>query len=434
MSPRQSHNPALTLTFAILLAVPASALQTVPTVQPSATGTTPTSRKLRATITAVRGLAEVRLHEDENWQPAKVGMIIDEDAEIRTGPRSAVRCTIPPDQTFTIDRLGVIKLLTVVRMSNGKIKTDLGMKYGRTDYDIAAGGVEHESTIRSPNSTLAVRGTVVSLQDERPFPPLARSYTGRAQFNAFKKQTVAFGGKAKAKVEGDKNNAAESVYDESFVDPTLAFARDQAEQQLVANLISSGAVVSLDRETGLRVVRGGKVPTDQQLLPLLPGNLNFVLRWGGNANLDLSVGTQVGNEVVYPSQELAFSKSGGKTAFDHQGGPNGGIEIISWPAGFPRDFYIIAINHVSGPTVTANVQTYLNGKLQPILSRDANGNVSPVPTVTLPVVHRPPGKNVQQTLGGLVNLTGGDTPLTPPMRQLLKELGPTAAVEKGGRR
>jgi hypothetical protein len=105
------------------------------------------------------------------------------------------------------------------------------------------------------------------------------------------------------------------------------------------------------------------VPTDQQVLGLLPDNLNFVLRWQGNANLDLQVGTILGGEVVYPASGLAQSKSGGKTAFDHQGGPNGGIEIVSWPTGFPRDTYVPGVNHISGPTVPANLQVYRDGKL-----------------------------------------------------------------------
>jgi hypothetical protein len=420
MHPRPLRKRPLNLTIAIVIGIPltATALQTVPTVQPTApgatTGTAPTSQKMRGTITAVRGIAEVRLHEDENWQPAKVGMVVDESAQFRTGPRSAVRVEIPPDQIITFDRLGEMKLITAARLANGKVKTDIGMKYGRTNYNIAAGGVEHESTIRSPNSTLAVRGTVVSLQDERPFPPQAISYTGRAQFNAFKKQTVAFGGKGAGTttVDGDKNNAAESSLDETVVDPSLAFARDQAEQQLVATLISQGAVVSLDRQSGIKIVRGGTVPTDKQLLPLLPGNLNFVLRWQGNANLDLQVGTIATGETVYPADGLNFSKSGGHTAFDHQGGPNGGIEIISWPKDFPRDLYGIGINHISGPTVRANVQMYVNGKLGNIVNFDAQGVPFASTSVDLDVSPVPQRGSREQVVAGLGDPTG-QLPVAP---------------------
>ena len=115
----------------------------------------------------------------------------------------------------------------------------------------------------------------------------------------------------------------------------------------MADLISRGSVVSVDRESGIKIVRGGSVPTDAEVVNLLPGNLNFVLRWAGNANLDLLVANRT--ETVYPSAELALSPSGGKTAFDHQGGKKGGIEIVSWPATFTRESYGIGVNHVSEP-------------------------------------------------------------------------------------
>src|SRR5687768_11321244 len=93
--------PLLAMTLACL---PAQAFQTAPTVQPS-TGTAPTTQLLRARITAIRGLVEVRASETQDWQPAKVDMVVDEGAEFRTGPRSAVQFQIPPAHTITIDRL-----------------------------------------------------------------------------------------------------------------------------------------------------------------------------------------------------------------------------------------------------------------------------------------------------------------------------------------
>src|SRR6266545_1727827 len=127
-----------------------------------------TQQSLKATITGVEGLVQVRETEDREWAKAQVGMTVGELAEFRTGPKSAVRFTIPPDQTITLDRLGTVKLLTAIN-DGGKLKTNLGMKYGRTRFDIEAAGREHDATISSPSSTLAVRGTKVSLYDQRPF-------------------------------------------------------------------------------------------------------------------------------------------------------------------------------------------------------------------------------------------------------------------------
>src|SRR5438105_9048352 len=143
--------------------------------------TQPGVEHLKATVTGIEGLVQVRGAENQPWQRAAVGMVVNEEAEFRTGPRSAVRFTLPPDQTVTLDRLGTVKVLEAIS-DGGKLRTNLGMKYGRTRYDIEAAGREHDSTITSPSNTLAVRGTKVSVLDQRPFAAEAVSLTGRAEF------------------------------------------------------------------------------------------------------------------------------------------------------------------------------------------------------------------------------------------------------------
>src|SRR5438045_9342050 len=88
---------------------------------------------LTATITAIEGIVQVRQNEDAPWQKAVVGMKLSEGAEFRTGPHSAVRFEIPPDQTVTLDRLGTVKLIEAIQKQD-TVKTDLGMKYGRARY------------------------------------------------------------------------------------------------------------------------------------------------------------------------------------------------------------------------------------------------------------------------------------------------------------
>src|SRR5439155_10029161 len=190
----------------------------------------------------------------------------------------------------TLDRLGTVKVLQAVN-DGGKLKTNLGMRYGRTRYDIEAGGREHESTITSPSSTLAVRGTKVSVFDQRPFPAEAVSLTGRAEFRDFKKRLF-FGGKnaGKTKINTQTNSPAQFALGQSVVDPGIQLARTDAENALVQSLLSSGATISFDFDKGIRVVRGGDVPrTDAELVPNLPGNLDFVLRWTGNSDVNLAV-------------------------------------------------------------------------------------------------------------------------------------------------
>ena len=370
------------LVGAILLIAPLSFAETAtaPAAAPA--------EHLKATVTGVEGLVQVRAAEDQPWQKATVGMEVGENAEFRTGPRSAVRFVIPPDQTVTLDRLGTVKVLQAVNQ-NGKLKTDLGMRYGRTRYDIEAGGREHESTIVSPSSTLAVRGTKVSVFDQRPFPAEAVSLTGRAEFRDFKKR-VFFGGKnaGKTSVNTQTANSAALALSQSVVDPSIKLARSDADNALVTSLLSSGATVSFDFEKGIRVVRGGQVPrTDAQLIPTLPGALDFVLRWTGNADINLTVispGGSLGhNTVVYPLGGFDKIANGGTTPFDHRGGPNGGIEVAYWLNSFPEGIYFVGAQHISGPNVQATLDVFRDGKRVPI--RSAQGDVTTATATIQPI-------------------------------------------------
>lgn len=370
--------------------------QDAPTPRPPAGDLVP----LQATITGIEGLVQVRTGESEPWRRAEVGMVLPESAEFRTGPRSAVRFTIPPAQTVTLDRLGTVKLVQAVS-ENGKIKTNLGMRYGRTRYDVEAAGLEHESSISSPSTTLAVRGTKVSLYDQPPFRPEAVSLTGRAVFSDRRKKTTLGGpGSAKARMSADDASAADAARDGTISDPIGDGARSRAEARLISTIIAGGATMSVDRGTGLRVVNGGIPPGDAQLIPSLPGTLNFVLRWDGNANLDLGVGAPGGTnnagEFLYPAVGLTQARSGGRVLWDHQGGQSGGIEIAYWPKDYPAGVYGLGVVLVSGPPTSATVDAFENGQRIPIFD-GAQFVQSNRIFVTPPI----PGIS-EGTLGGLV--------------------------------
>ena len=383
------HNASLKLACVIALAstalpataLPAIALSAITQTEAPASTTTstePTTESLQATVTGVEGMVQVRQKDTDPWVKATVGMLLSEMSEIRTGPRSAVRCTLPPDQTFTLDRLGTVKLLEAVRKDKA-INTDLMMKYGRVRLDVETAGVEHRSIIRSPSSTLAVRGTRVSLYDQRPFNPEAVSLTGTAIFRDGKKQ-LAFGakGQGKTKVDSKQASAVDLAISESTLDPSLALARTSAEAKLVDSLISRGATVSFDREAGIKVVTGGTPPTDGQLIPTLPGVLNFVARWNTNADLNFSVQTPGGpnnaGETLYPTGALSTNSSGGKVPFDHRGGPNGGIEVVYFPKTPPTGLYGLGLTLISGKPTSAQVDAFMNGKRIPIFDGFTNVN------------------------------------------------------------
>ena len=340
---------------------------------------------LTATIVKVQGTVEFRPNDQAKWEPLTVGKKLAQEASIRTGARGAVVLTVPPDQTISVDRLTTVTVLKAFQ-SKGKVTTDVGMKYGRVRYDIAGAGVEHEATIRSPNSNLAIRGTKVSLFDQRPYTPEAVSLTGRAQFSTLaRRQPIAFGraGQGKTVVRQGDANAAQFALAQSVVDPGVSGARTNSEQALINTLISSGGVLSFDEDAGIRVVRGGGRPTDVQVANTLPGQLNFVVRWDGPANLDLALSTpnfpDGRAEFIYPIGGLDRSKSGGVIPFDHRGGKGGGVEVVYWPANtFTSGTYALSVQRVSGaPAVNATIEAFL-GKTPLSLDPDAQVPVTRV--------------------------------------------------------
>lgn len=324
---------------------------------------------LKLVITGVRGKAEVHI-PPADWTKAEPNIELSEGAEVRTGLNAAIQLQIRPDQTITIDRLSKVTIDRAT-LAKGKFVTSVSMPYGRTRYDIDAANREYDATVRSPNSTLGIRGTRVSLLDQRPFPPEAVSLTGTAQFRNIRRQLVALGarGQGKTKIVGGQSNAAEYALGEAVLDPTLSGARTASEQPLIASLISRGAVVEFNRELGIPIVSGGTPPqTDKELIPLLPGKLDFVIRWNTDVNFNIAVFPSASPanpnaNILFTAPGLTQTPDGGKIPFDHRGGPHGGIELAHYDNdNFARDIYGVAALNQSDKTAHVRIEAFLNGK------------------------------------------------------------------------
>jgi hypothetical protein len=337
-------------------------------------------------VVAVNGLVQVRAADEQPWLVASTNMILPEGAELRTGPHSSVTCFIPPDQTFTLDRLGTVRVADAFRNGN-MVKTDLLMKYGRTHYDIQSAGLEHEASITSPSSTLAVRGTTVSLYDQPPFVPLAISYTGRAQFT-YNHSTVSVGTKhgTLAKALAGTDGAAQTGVTDTVVDPRYAASLTATDSALLAAEVSRGAVISYNPIVGIPIVSGGRPEYDSELPQSLPGTLDLVLRWTGNADLALEVGVDIGNplvvflsqftknEFLYPGNGEQNSPSGGHIPYDDIGGPTGGQEIAYWLGSHPSGLYGIGAQFISGVPTSYTFNIYEYGQPVNMFYFDSAGN------------------------------------------------------------
>ena len=336
-------------------------------------------------VVAVSGLVQVRQAEDQPWFVASTNMVLSEGAELRTGPHSSVTCVIPPDQTFTLDRLGTVRVADAFRNGN-KVKTDLLMKYGRTHYEIQSAGLEHEASITSPSSTLAVRGTTVSLYDQPPFVPLAISYTGRAvhlqpQHRQRRNQTWNIGQspcryrwlRPDRGWRYGRRSPLCRVSDRHGLPASRHRSRPRRRHFLQPDFRNPRR---LRRSAGLRL----RAPQS------LPGTLDFVLRWTGNADLNLEVGVDAGDpqvvflsqftktEFLYPGYGMQNSPSGGHIPYDDIGGPTGGEEIAYWLGSHPTGLYGIGAQFVSGAPTSYTFNIYEYGQPVEMFYFDANGD------------------------------------------------------------
>jgi hypothetical protein len=306
----------------------------------SATG--PATQPAKVAVIQIAGIVQARQTENDDWAPAKVGQIFDEGVEFRTGIRSQVRLRIPPDQEITIDRLTTLRVLRATRSGNA-VQTDLGMRYGRTQYDVEEAGVEHEATIRSPGATLAVRGTEsMRLTDHGPFAPQAIAWQP-VEFRNLRRQVVRFGRAGRpARMTGDKNSPAETEVAQTDLDPRTAFSgrtgREDELTQYLANfpgvdLKNLGVLGILARDKSFRGSLTGVLPVGDQL--------RFILIWTAppGTDVDLRVRSPLGEIVSITNPQV---KSSGIHLGNGVASKQGfGQETVVWENFFPPGQYTV---------------------------------------------------------------------------------------------
>jgi hypothetical protein len=370
------------LAVAVSSALFTASISAAPTATPATTSASIPQGPMTAFVEEVHGNVRVRTTPDDPWKPAAVNMQLPEGAEIQTSMHSSVRCSIPPDQFFVLDRATKLRIGQAIA-DGGKIRTDLQMKYGRTQFQIEAAGLEHQATISSPGSTLAIRGTNVALENTAPFDPVATSYTGRARFFTNNRQiSVGSAGGSRVVTDAAARDAADAALVASVIDPKFSGARTDAENKLIANEQARGATFGFDTTTNIPIIVNGPGPikNEQQLIQSLPGRLDFVARWTGNVDVNLEIFTEHGDpvhllqtvfasqhpftpdEFLYPGYNLNHTITGGTTAFDDRGGPHGGQEIAFWTNNVPHGVYSIIAFDVTGKKTPIEINGYLDGK------------------------------------------------------------------------
>jgi hypothetical protein len=344
-------------------------------------------------IVEMTGTVMVSTDDGKTFKKAAVGDSFGAGAVFRTGLRSAVTCRVGTDQMFTLESLSTIRVEEALR-AGGKEKTDLLMKYGAASYGIEAAGREYDATIRTPGSTMAVRGTVVRVSDRAGFAAQAESYTGRALFRTAKGTTFIGGGGGYSVASAVQGSAADTALDKTTIDPSIAGARTASENAVISQQLSQGGVLGFDQRANIPIVRNGSPLPDSALPGSLPGRLSFALRWTGNADLNFLVDNQAGDqnaiilggfrpeEIMFPGYGLNVSTSGGIIPFDNRGGPRGGTEIAYWRGTtFPTGVYGVGVLHAAGGDASFKINAFLDGQPLPIYTFDEEGNIIRVNTL-----------------------------------------------------
>ena len=221
--------PALAaLTAPAQPAPPAPPAPTPPGV-PAAGAPVAGAAAMNVVVLEVKGTVQASTDEGKSWVPAKAGLELPQGASFRTGFKSSVTCGIPPDQGFTLESLGTVKVERGAQ-DRQAFQDAVGHEIRGDQLQHRDGGAEHETTIRTPGSTLSVRGTVVRVTDRAGFAPTAESFTGRAIYKTARGTTaVGTKGGTYARVAANQGDAAQTALNQTVVDPTAALSRTSTE-------------------------------------------------------------------------------------------------------------------------------------------------------------------------------------------------------------
>jgi hypothetical protein len=331
--------------------------------------TQPVAVALRMVVTAVDGQAQIKVGSDAAWERATVGMTFPVGSQIRTGVPGVLQFTVGDDHVYRVDRLSLVQVVEADE-ADSRIKTVVGMTFGRVSKEVDAPVLPHDDTIIAPGGSLATRGTRVSLYDQPPYEPEAVSLTGMG-VSTFPgvMRAVAFGaeGEGLAVVTPSHPDAAQQRLVSYIIDPSIANARTPAEQQLLPDVIGNGAVINISNPDTLPTVSNTGFPATSQLKSLYSGDLIFYVRWDTDTHVQIELVAQ-GNSVqpgeyIQPSRGLDTSPSGGHVLFDNLGGPAGGFEVIVYPNDdFPNNSaYAVGATNLGPIATTVTFDAFITG-------------------------------------------------------------------------
>lgn len=310
------------------------------------------AQQAKITVMEVKGFVQTRPAEDQAWKRATVGMELSVGADIRTGLRSAIAMTIGAEQTLVIDRMSTVKLLDAIQ-ADGKIKTDLGMKYGRLKYEVKAAGEEVESRVIAPSATLAVRGSSVEMHDDA-LSSYARGSGRLAYLPIDRRSEITFGGNGEAEVNGedDEGDAPLVSRRKSVINSVGMFAATNPQEFM--NLLQKSGITDTNQRDVLEIQRLlGEIESGGIGVPQVNGPLTFNAFWITNdpffidaPDINLSIVDPLGNTLSAANPLVGNAPAQGLHFGDTAGAVN--QEQAQWPGIFNLGTHNIVLDHVAG--------------------------------------------------------------------------------------
>ena len=356
-------------------------------------------------VAEVKGTVQVSTDDGKSgrWRRWRCG---GPGAQFRTGFRSSVTCVIPPDQQFTLESLGTVKVAEAAKAGE-RVKTDLVMKYGARRLPDRGGGrrarVHHphagQHAFRPGHHRAGDRPRRLR-PDRRGLPAAPCSRRGVARPPP--REERAAGMPRSAAKDG---SAAQTGLAQTVIDPNTAAARTASEARLIARQTSRAPSFPSTTCPNIPVITGApgryrtpslspacrgrwisfsagpatrtstsSCPTSRSRQPTLPraGTLpRRSLQVGAAGLSDANLG-QVGilgssksfqqTELLYPGFGLNTSASGGIIPYDHRGGPNGGMEVAYWLNSPPQGIFVVSAVLQSGKAADYKIDAFLGGK------------------------------------------------------------------------
>ena len=361
------------------------ALPTADAAQPDA-GQQPAAppRKLAVTLVSFKKQVQVRENDEAPWVRPTAGMVLTEGAAVRTGLGSQAVLHIEPKQTVVVDRATIFKIVVAnFDTESNRVKTNLGMEYGRINYAVQAAGVEHDASVSTPGNTLSIRGTVTFVQNDGLFPPITASYIGRVVSKQSNGKEIAYGDENGGEEGGEGDGEGGTDDDaaaslglpgvdiplllqngingpaENNLPRTHNFSSNygQTDSELVLDTDNPGGGFSPDAPSinGRRALRGAinRNLTADNFLDLVSNQpfLLFAFTWMNNADLDSFVTDPLGQTVAPFGDTIPGSvqqtPEGGLAGPDHLG-PDG-TELIRWQGNnIPQGEYTYGLKYFSG--------------------------------------------------------------------------------------